>query len=232
MLGELRRTTEALDVYDGVVRQFGTSSVSAVAEAVADALVNKGELLGAQRQYAEAIHVLDDVVQRFVGIDSPKIEAKVVSALVYRSVVLGALDRLAEAVEVCDAVVRRYRSSKAPEIITEVATALVLKGNALLEMDSSDVDQAACAQDLHTLLMILPGRDEFPSPIVRAVVGFSSHLEPAYALEQVEASPTAPLLRPLVTALQQESGLDPRVSLEVQEVAQDVRNTLAASRRR
>ena len=101
----------------------------------------------------------------------------------------------------------------------------------LLEMDSSNVDQAACARDLHTLLVILPVRDELPSLIALAVTGFSAHLEPAYAVEQIQASPTAHLLLPLVTALQQESGLNPRVSREVQEVAQDVRNKLAASRR-
>ncbi len=232
LLGELQRPAEALDVYDRVVRQFGDSSVSAIAEAVAYALANKGQFLSAQHRYADALHVFDDVVQRFAGIDNPKIDAKVAAALVYRGVILAALGRLAEALEICDAVVRRYRSSEAPEVIAQVARALVLKGNALLEMDSSNVDQAACAQDLHTLLMILAGRDDLPSRIALAVTGFSAHLEPAYALEQIQASPTAHLLLPLVTALQQESGLNPRVSREVQEVAQDVRNKLAASRRR
>ena len=230
LLGELQRTAEAVDVYDRVERQFGASSASAIAEAVAYALANKGELLSAQCRYAEAIHVFDDAVQRFAGIHNPKIEAKVASALMYRGVVLAALNRRAEAVEICDAVAQRYRASEAPEVKAEVATALVLKGNALLEMDPSSVDPAACAQDLHALLVILPGWDELPSRIALAVTGFSAHLEPAYALEQIESSPSAHLLFPLVTALQQESGLNPRVSHEVREVAQDVRNKLARTR--
>ena len=43
----------------------------------------------------------------------------------------------------------------------------------------------------------------------------------------IEASPSASLLLPLTTALQQELGLEPRVAREVTEVAQDIRRDLA-----
>jgi hypothetical protein len=62
------------------------------------------------------------------------------------------------------------------------------------------------------------------------VIGFGARLEPARALEQIQASPAAHLLLPLETALQQDMGLNPRVSREVQEVAQDVRNKLTVAR--
>ena len=230
--GELQRTAETLDVYDEVVRQFGASDVPEIAEGVAHSLVHKGALLSAQGRYAEALQVYSDVVLRFAGIGTPEIEAKVAGALVYRGVILAALNRLPEALEVCDEVVRRYRLSESPDIITQVGCALALTGTSLLERDSSSIDRAACARDLHTLLAILPRRDDLPSQIVHAVIGFCARLEPMHALELIEASPAAHLLIPLVTALQQEVGRNPRVSREVQEVAQDVRNKLTVARQR
>ena len=169
---------------------------------------------------------------RFAGIGTPEIEAKVAGALVYRGVILAALNRLPEALEVCDEVVRRYRLSESPEVITQVGCALALTGTSLLERDSSSIDRAACARDLRTLLAILPRRDDLPLQVVHAVIGFCARLEQARALELIQASPAAHLLVPLVTALQQAMGLNPRVSREVQEVAQDVRNKLAVARQR
>ena len=232
LLGELQRTAEAIEVYDEVARQFGASDVPAIVEGVAHALVHKGTLLVAQHRYADALQVYGDVVRRFAEIGTPRIEAKVADALVHRGVILAALNRLPEARAVCDEIVRRYRHSESPDVITQVACALALKGTSLLERDSSVVDRAACARDLGTLLGILPPRDDLPSQIVHAVIGFCARLEPMRALELIQASPAAHLLLPLVTALQQEVGLNPRVSREVQEVAQDVRNKLTLARQR
>ena len=232
LFGELQRIAEALDVYDEVARQFGASDVPAIVEGVAHALVHKGTLLVAQQRYADALQVYGDVVRRFAEIGTPRIEAKVADALVHRGVILAALNRLPEAREVCDEIVLRYRHSESPDVITQVACALALKGTSLLERDSSVVDRAACARDLGTLLAILPPRDDLPLQMVHAVIGFCARLEPLRALELIQASPAAHLLLPLVTALQQEVGLNPRVSREVQEVAQDVRKRLAAARRR
>ena len=231
LLGELKRNAEALEVYDQVVRQFGASPVPVIVEGVAHALAHKGALLTAQRRFAEALQVYSDMAHRFAGIDTPQIEAKVAAALVARSVILAAWNRLPEAVEVCDEVVRRYRFSKAPDVITQVARALVLKGTSLLERNSSSVDRAACGRDLDTLLEIHPWRDDLPPAVLQAVIGFGARLEPARALEQIQASPAAHLLLPLETALQQDMGLNPRVSREVQEVAHDVRTRLAGARR-
>ena len=59
---------------------------------------------------------------------------------------------------------------------------------------------------------------------------FSVHLGPACVLDLIQRSPAADLLLPLVTALQQEVGLKPRVAREVDEVAQDIRKELAKFR--
>ena len=65
---------------------------------------------------------------------------------------------------------------------------------------------------------------------MRALVVFSVHLGPSRTLELIQRSPAADLLLPLVTALEQEVGLKPRVAREVDEVAQDIRKELAKMR--
>ena len=76
----------------------------------------------------------------------------------------------------------------------------------------------------------LPAIDCLPDSAVRALAVFSVHLGPACVLDLIQRSPAADLLLPLVTALQQEVGLKPRVAREVDEVAQDIRKELAKFR--
>ena len=122
--------------------------------------------------------------------------------------------------------VGRYRSSDAPESIARVETALMLKGIALLQRAPSSVDQAACARDLGSLLAILARRGDLPTAAVHGLLGFAVHLRPEHALEQIRAS-SVQFLLPLTTALQQVLGKRPRVSREVQEVANDVRSVVS-----
>ena len=105
-----------------------------------------------------------------------------------------------------------------------------------LEKSPSCVDRDDCDRDLRTLLAMHPRMDDLPpvalNAYVDAAIGFSAYLEPTRALEQIQSSAAAQLLLPLATALQQESGLNPRVSREVQEVARDVRDRLARTKLR
>ena len=236
LLGELQRSAEALLVYDKVVGQFGASTVPKSAEYVAVALLRKGDLLRAQGRYAAALDAYRDVAGRFSGHDTPELAVRVAAARINEGHILETLDRLPDALAAYDDIVRRYGPSTVPALRAEVAVALVIKGNALLEQSPSGVDREGCARNLRTLLAMNPGTDDLPPVVahayVDAAIGFSSYLEPARALEQIQPSSAAQLLLPLATALQRESGLNPRVSREVQEVARDVRNKLAASRRR
>ena len=59
---------------------------------------------------------------------------------------------------------------------------------------------------------------------------FSIEIGPERMVELIQASPSANLLLPLTTALEQELGREPRVALEVTEVAEDIRKDLARLR--
>ena len=229
LLGELQRAPQALQVYDSVVARFGASPRT-VAHDVAEALKDKGDLLLVQGRHAAALEAYRDLAARFEGDQTPEVATRVAAARIREGLTLEALNRLPEALGAYDEVVRRFRSSATEELLAEVAVALVVKGNALLEKSPSSVDRDDCDRDLRTLLAIRPRTDELPSVVLNAYVGFSAYLEPTRALEEIQSSSVAQLLLPLSTALQQESGLSPRVSREVREVARDVRNRLARTR--
>lgn len=230
LLGELQRAPQALQVYDSVVAAFAASPVRTIAYDVAEALKDKGDLLLAQERPAAALEAYRDLAARFEADETPKIATRVAAARIGEGLALETLRRLPEALRAYDQVVRRFRTSATSELTAQVAVALVFKGNALLEKSPSCVDRDDCERDLRTLLAIRPRTDELPPGALNAYVGFSAYLEPARALEQIQSSSVAQLLLPLSTALQQESGLNPRVSREVQEVARDVRNRLARTR--
>ena len=234
LLGELRRAPEALRAYDSMVARFGASPIRTIAHDVAVALKDKGDLLFAQGRHAEALEAYRDVAARFEGGKTLESATRVAAARISEGLTLEALNRLPEALGAYDEVVRRHRSAATPELMAEVAVALVVKGNALLEKSPLRVDSDDCDRDLRTLLAMNPHTDDLPpvavNAYVDAAIGFSAYLEPARALEQIQSSSAAQLLLPLSTALRQEAGLSPRVSREVQEVAQDVRNRLTRTR--
>ena len=61
-------------------------------------------------------------------------------------------------------------------------------------------------------------------------MGFSIDLGQERMWEIIQESPSAKLLLPLTTALEQEIGREPRVAREVEEVARDIRRDLARLR--
>ena len=81
--------------------------------------------------------------------------------------------------------------------------------------------------DIRSVLDGLAGLDWLPADILQltlaVVAGMGSHR----MLELIEASPAAGLLLPLSTALHQELGHETHVAQEVDEVAQDIRRSLA-----
>ena len=143
--------------------------------------------------------------------------------------------------QVYDEVATRFGDSDSSVIIELVTKAVIAKGIKLGQLnlpsaqqnDYEDVvrrvaDLSAYERDFSTILSILPRNDELQGPGIHALVVFSARLGPKRALELIQNSPAAELLLPLVTALQQELGLKPRVAREVEEVAQDVRSKLTA----
>ena len=96
--------------------------------------------------------------------------------------------------------------------------------------DLASGDLSASERDIAAILTILPNLDSLPKESLDALMTFSIEIGPERMVELIQASPSANLLLPLTTALEQELGHEPRVALEVAEVAEDIRKDLARLR--
>lgn len=91
---------------------------------------------------------------------------------------------------------------------------------------------AAAESDLAAALELLPALDLLPVETFDALAEAAAELGPARVFKLIEGSTSADLLLPFQTALELELGHAPRVAREVEEVAKDIRQRLAAARRK
>ena len=242
-LGELARFEEELNVYDEVLSRFGASDIPEIVEIVAAVLMNKGVALEQLCRFEDALEVYDEVVQRLESSDQVDVIGRVGEALVHKGIALDRMNLTIDALDSFDEVVRRYEVSSSPGSVDIVAKAMVLMGVLLRQLSRSTADPDAlealskrlgdlgkCERCSSLILAFFTGVDGLPEPVIHALVVFSAPLRARRALELIEGSAAVDKLLPLVTALQQEVGLKPRVAREVEEVAQDIRRELAMLR--
>ena len=102
----------------------------------------------------------------------------------------------------------------------------------LLRARAALVDAPRSAEsDLAAALDMLPALDPLPTEAFRALAEAAVELGAARLLELLQGSASAELFLPLTTALELELGRIPRVAREVEEVAKDIRRSLAEARR-
>ncbi len=90
----------------------------------------------------------------------------------------------------------------------------------------------AATNDARQMLRILPRLATIPSRSIRCLTVASVALGLDRLASLIRESPSAGLLLPLTTALDLEMGKEPRVAIEVREVAEDIRRELAEIRKR
>ena len=213
------RRLEALEACDEVVRRFGVSETPALLESVAKALVNKGAVLDALNRPQDALEADNEVVRRFGESDSPVLNVEVKEALLRRADIEINNRQYEKAVETAGQVIdRRHRGS--PE---QQSRGHVIRAKALL----AGGDRSACEHDVEAVLALLPELGFIPREGIMALMDFSVDLGPQRMRDLIQTSPSAQLLLPLTTALERELGHEPRVAREVDEVAQDIQQTLA-----
>ena len=225
-LSMLNRPQDVLEACDEVVRRFGESETPTLLESVAQALRNKGSVLGALNRPQDALETCDEVVRRFGENDSPAFSVEVTEALLRRADIESTSRQYEKAAETAGRVIdRRHKGSPAQQLRGHV-----IRAKALLAAG----DRSACEHDVETVLGLLPELGASREGI-RALMDFSVDLGPQRMRELIQASPAERLLLPLTVALERELGHEPRVAREVDEVAQDIQQTLAtlkANRRR
>ena len=220
ILGELHRAEEALSACDEVVHRFGQNDASAFLHQVAMALINKGSTLTELNRPEEALTVYDEVVQRFGESDHPELHAVAEWAHLQKAEIELKHQRYEAAIKTVDQVLGEQRRAESP--------ANRLRGHLIrLKAARATGDRTGSEQDIKVILSTLPQIESLPKAILDALMESSIELGSAHMCDLIEPSPSARLLLPLTTALQQELGLEPRVAREVAEVAQDIRRDLA-----
>ena len=222
VLGALSRPQDALEAYDEIVRRFGESETAALLGAVAESLVNKGTALGALDRPEDALEAFDEVVRRFGTSEVPALQVRVGAALLGAAGIEINERQFEKAVGTATRVIERQKGAPAQRFQGHV-----IRAKALL---AGGVDRAACEHDVEAVLALLPEVGSVPGEAVEALMNFTVALGPQRMRELIEASPSPHLLLPLTTALERELGLEPRVAREVDEVAQDIQQTLATLR--
>ncbi len=216
-LGELDRPEEELAAYEEVIQRFGESEISALLEAQAIALTYKGMTLGEQNRAEEGLAVLEEVVRRFGVDDSPILRARVEDALLEKA----ELELECRRYEAAACTAGRVLDESNPQSQENRWRGHLVRAKASLRSGHP----TCCQREIKTILQILPQCDPLPAESFHELMQVSIELGPEPMIEFIQASPSAKLLLPLTTALEQELGRMPRVAQEVAEVARDIRRT-------
>ncbi len=170
------------------------------------------------KHYDEGAEVIDEAIERIEVWGDTQLLAQ---TFMSKGIALENSGRFEDAIEVYDEVANRFGPLNLPETDNLVAMALVCKG-ALLAREGKTLSEDEAAE----LLKSVVEWGELPINTVAVLIQLSAKVGPAQTLELIQASPAEDLLLPLVTALQQELGAAPRVSREIEEVANDIRRDL------
>ncbi len=222
VLAFMNRAEEALAVCEEVVRRFGASLNPAALNAFAVCLVMKGDLLARMGRADEAVPVWKEAVQRFGTSEVPAQRQAADTALLGLAEHELRQGRARAAVEAADRVLQH--GDGLPDSRWR---ARFLRARAHLE----EGDRAACALDIEAGLGILPDLDVLPREALDALSGIALAFGLAETGDLIRKSPASDLLLPLTTAFELESGLEPRVAKEVEEVAEDIRRDMRERRR-
>ena len=223
VLNALGRAEDAVAVCVEVVQRFGDSEAGALRERAARALVLKGALLGGLDHPEDALSAFDDVLRRTAGDPSEDLRQLHDLALVGKANVQLKACRYEDVLSTADLLLRDGR----PRSFDVLWRAHAMRAEAAFLRGDSE----ASKRDIKRVLAIIADWDLPSNEALRAPMELSTWIEPEEMIRLIEGSPAKDLLLPLTTALKLELGEQPRVALEVQEVAADIRRNLKELRK-
>ena len=219
---ELRRFEDALAAADEVVRRFVGSQAPSFQTFVAGALVTKGTAFINLQRPEDALAAYDEVVRLFGTSRVPLLVEAVASALGGKGNVELGRQQFKAAVKTADQLLDRCGT----ELRGYRWHGHLIRANVAIAQG----DRLICEQEVESILKLLPELDFLPRSVVETLLDFSIEIGSDRIRELIAKSPSAALLLPLLTVLEEELGLDPRVGQEVKEVARDIREELARRR--
>ena len=197
---------------------LGQARTPVLRETVTKALVNKGAVLGTLQRPEDALVAYDEVLRRLGKSTLPPDPALMENVLLEKAQYELECRRYESAMRTVGQALEQCRT----ESFENRVHGHLIRARAIL----ASGNPSGCEQDIAALLVLLPELGSLQRENLDALMEFSIKLGPDRMHELIQKSPAAPLLLPLTTALERELGLTPRVSQEVDEVAQDIRKEL------
>ena len=226
LLLRIGQAREAIVACDKLLDSVGSRSDGPFSALVGHALANKGLSLLEMGDPEAALDTCDHALARFGAIEETEfIVPAVTQILQVKGLIFMRGGQSAEAIAAFEQIVTRCGQVPEGFIAMHAAMALACKALVLGPMGRTITDL-----EFSLLLQCLTGREDMPHSTLDAAVYYAVSAGFDHALKLIQESPVAELLLPLVTALQQELGLDPQVAKEVNEVAQDVRGKIVEIR--
>lgn len=221
------RSSEGSRACDALLSEYGTQSAPVFLFVTAIALDARGVYMLREGRATEAVNSFGEALARMDKWGSPEpaqIQAGVIKHKWQALLLVGRLD---EAIIAMGETVKRYGSSDVVELSKYVAEALVTKALTLRRTGRT------MGEGEHHILLDCMGRSAQLEPMsIVVLTQFAACVGASRALSAIQDSRSAGLLLPLVTALQQEMGVETSVAKEVDEVAKDIRQKLLGHRKR
>ena len=221
VLEKLDCSEKALLVYDELATRCRETKDPTVVENVATGLVNKGAVLSKLRRTDQAEAAFDLAAAWCSEIESRDLAEMAETALLDRALIEGASGKRTKAIQTATQVLERV-PEPAPR---KQMRALFIRAFWCL----SGGDETAGRRDIAKALRLLPECDADLAKGIDWLIRYTGTLGNSHVLELIQASPAKDLMLPLTTALKQELGREPRIAIEVAEVARDIRDRLNAT---
>lgn len=219
LLSRLNRFEDALAINDEVLRRFGTSRAPALLEAVTRSLRNKALLLEGIGRREDALATYDEAMRRVENSEAPAL-GFLADRVLFDKAYMELRCRMFEAAAVTAG---RLLDRCGPDSLQYRLHGHLIRCRAALTRGDTSVFEG----DIKSVLEILPVLDSLPTEVLDVLLSFTVEFGPERMHTLIKASPSAVLLLPLVTVLEEDLGVKPRVAQEVEAVAADIRADLA-----
>ncbi len=223
------QVTQCIEVCENFDRLCGGNSELLLCGPEVSISLTKGFALNQQNKLDQALEALEHALSLLHAYEIHQKDALEALAVHTKGMIFLEGKHFPEAIQSFDLVLESRDQSEDPHVVYFAIQAMIWKAIALFE-----TDQYVSEEAFSWLLQCLArhGVDGPPPGFIFMMSQFIVKVTPARTLQLILNSPAAPLLLPLVTALQIMLGQEPRVPREVKEVALDVRNSLEHPERR
>ncbi len=223
------RPEDALTILDETVASLKTREIPDAGLLIAWALVTKGStLIGlyrskeAQNAFRQAVQIIDECEETHSQYHFLRVMRERIPSLILEGAEFQMKNRRYEAA-----------ASLATGALENANSSVRIKGYGIRAIARREIgDRASWTSDVADMLALLPTIVPLPMDCIGVLGYLSLRGDTATVIDLAEASPSARLLLPFITALRRELGQEPRVAREVAEVAQDIQRELSELRRK